>query len=532
MSARKLLTGLGIIAVAGWGLIVPYMVGKQAEDELREQVEQLGQDAGLPFSVRLAKLERGWFFSEARVVYAPAFGKRGVALALDYRINQFAIPFSRWSETRIAPSLIDGAGNPAGLPIQADIVSVKGMDGETVTRASIPAFSWSDSHGLRLSIRQLNAALHRRQGQPLRYRFDAAGAQLQFAPAAGGAPLVAQFNQLAGEGVAHPAQQADQPWASRQHGQLASFHIQQGGKTLFQADGLTVDAEVRDQGDSVDIYYQNRLAGSQLSGPKPLRLSNLKFDFSYLNLNKAAFLALQKQLKTLQQRQAAGKATDPGADLEALLQAAGGLLRHSPSFHVDDFSFSLPQGSWHSRLSLSFDGKNLPPDAFKSLAALPALQSRASGELEARMDRKLLDALNQSQLADRARAADAALQGLVAQGLLKDNGKELSSTLTFNTKGMQVNGQPFVPGGKLPAIPGESPAPAPAIAPAPASADRPAAAAPTAPTAPVAAKPAAAPPSAKPAAAPSAPRKKSGDARHCLQLGSDPAIAACAEAYR
>jgi hypothetical protein len=206
----------------------------------------------------------------------------------------------------------------------------------------------------------------------------------------------------------------------------------------------------------------------------------------------------------------------------------------------------MPKGNIQGSFSIGFDGSGVKA-ADITLPWLAAQgQQRSTLKASLAVDRSLLDALAPSTQAKAQ--AEMMLTQWQTQGLIKNDGKVISSSLLIDRNGVKANGQPLnLPGlmsgmnsQPAPSAPAPEAAPAPTAA-APASteaapaskATSPAASMPPARTAPA---PVAAPATVAPASTPVA-QEGAGrihlpgpqvDLRYCLRQHGDLAIIRCA----
>ena len=563
----KLITGAAAtlaLAVAGWCAIAPGIVGMRSEDKMRSDFAALGNSsAGSLLS--LQQFDRGWFSSSARAQLKLPLGGQLQVFQLDYHINQFPLPFVRWTRTDTTITPLDAQGQP-GQPLPLQIDTIRATDGSTSSHFSGQDITLGSPAGaLTFSIK---GSARSQPGQPVSYDLTLPDISYRAAiPAAGDIRLSMVNLKLNGSLAAFSTPQ--EPWASQLTQQFDSASLQSNNMPLAQLGPAHLDIAVQDKAGNVDISYRTHLSSLKLTpsglppGLQPIQQDNIDVDFSYNNLHKQTLTAWQTEALTLNNR--ADLRSNPAAMQQASMALVykymGGFLAQSPNFKLDRLSFHMPQGSFKANFTIAFDGSGVKPGDI-TLAWLAAQgQRRSSLQAGMTLERSLLNGLlprsgGPGQTAQARASADVMLAQWQAQGLIKDDGKFISSSLQIDSSGIKANGQPL----NLPAaMAGMSSAPAQAAptAPAPAATPAPSAAPTIAPppsTAQIAPTPgqavhtapasvslnpapteAAAPAAtsqatpAKPAPARHALPGPQRDLRHCLRLHSDRAIMRCAE---
>lgn len=563
----KLIKGAAAIlalAVAGWCGIAPGIVGMRTEDKMRSDFAALGNSsAGSLLS--LQQFDRGWFSSSARAQLKLPLGGQQQVFQLDYHINQFPLPFVRWSRTDTTITPLDAQGQ-AGQPLPLQVYTIRATDGSSTSHISGQDITLGSPAGtLTFSI---NGSTRTQLGHPVSYDLTLPGISYRAAASAAGGITLSMTNlKLNGSLAAFST--PDEPWASQLTQQFDSASLQSNSMPLAQLGPAHLDITVQDKAGNVDISYRTHLSSIKLTPSglspvlPPIQQDNIDVDFSYNNLHKQTLTAWQTEALALNNRAdlRANPAAMQQASMALVYKYMGGFLAQSPNFKLDRLSFHMPQGSFKANFAISFDGSGVKP-ADITLAWLAAQGQRRS-TLQAGMtvERSLLDGLlprngGPGQTAQARASADAMLAQWQAQGLIKDDGKFISSSLQIDSSGIKANGQPLslpaamagMSGAPTQAAPAAPITPVPAATPSPSAAPTIASAPPLAPpssqtihTAPAgasinpapaeAATPAATSQTApaKPAPAHHALPGPQRDLRYCLRLPSDHAIMRCAE---
>lgn len=555
----KLITGVAAalaLAVTGWCTIAPGIVGMRSEDKMRSDFAALGNSsAGSLLS--LQQFDRGWFSSSARAQLKLPLGGQQQIFQLDYHINQFPLPFVRWSRTQTTITPLDAQGQP-GQPLPLQIDTIRATDGSTSSQFSGQNITLGNPAGaLSFSIK---GSARSQAGQPVSYDLTLPDISYRATvPAAGDIRLSLVNLKLNGSLAAFST--PEEPWASQLTQQFDSASLQSGTLPLAQLGPAHLEISVRDKAGNVDVSYRTHLASLKLTPPglPPIQQDNIDADFSYNNLHKQTLTAWQSEALALNNRAdlRANPAAMQQASMALVYKYMGAFLAQSPSFKLDRLSFHMPQGSFKANFTIAFDGSGVKP-ADITLPWLAAQgQRRSSLQAGMTLERSLLDGLlprsgGPGQTAQARASADVMLAQWQAQGLIKDDGKFISSSLQIDSSGIKANGQPL----KLPAaMAGMSgmngappqPAPVPPATAAPSVTAAPSATAAIAPAPPVAPAPpkvaaasansspipaAVAASKAEPATTAPAHHALPGprrDLRHCLSLPNDRAIMRCAE---
>lgn len=553
-----------VLAVAGWCGIAPGIVGMRTEDKMRSDFATLANTAtGSVFS--LQQFDRGWFSSSARALLKLPLSNQLQTLQFDFHVNQFPLPFVRWSRTDITLTPLDAQGQ-AGQPLPLQLYTIRSTDGSSTNHISGQDVTLSSPTGtLTFSI----AGTTRTQpGQPITYDLTLPGISYRAGPASAGGIALSMVNlKLNGSLAAFST--PDEPWTSQLTQQFDSASLLSNSMPLAQLGPAHLDVSVRDKAGNVDISYRTHLSSLKLTpsglppGLQPIQQDNIDVDFSYNNLHKQTLTAWQTEALTLNNRAdlRANPAAMQQASMALVYKYMGGFLAQSPNFKLDRLSFHMPQGSFKANFAISFDGSGVKP-ADITLAWLAAQgQRRSSLQASMTLERSLLDGLlprsgGPGQTAQARASADAMLAQWQAQGLIKDDGKFISSSLQIDGSGIKANGQPLNLPAAMAGMSGMNgspvqPASTAPITPLPSVAATPSATpaiAPAAPadnqavhTAPASPKPSPAPaeaaaPAATSQAAPAKPATAhhalpgpQRDLRHCLSLPNDRAIMRCAE---
>lgn len=552
MKAIKISAALAGLAVAGWCAIAPGIVGMRYEEKMRSDFATMGDKAGGSM-LSLQQFDRGWFTSTARVQLKLPIGGQVQVIQLDYKIKQLPLPFIRWSRTDISFTPVDEQGKP-GLALPLTLESIRKTDGSNESHLAGHDVIVNNAAGT--FTFSIEGSTHTREGEPV--SFDLTLPRFSFqAVSTGSNGLAVRLNDLKLNGKLSTFNAPDAPWASQLQQQMGEATVLAGTTPLAQFGPSHMTIKLDDKGGNFDISYQTHLDSLKLSPPGlPVQeQDNIDLDFSYNNLNKQALIAWQADTVALASR--ADLRNNPAAMQQASMALVykhmGAFLAQSPSFNLQRLSMHMPKGNIQGSFSIGFDGSGVKAADITLPWLAAQAQQRSTLKASLAVDRTLLDTLAPSPQAKAQ--AEMMLTQWQTQGLIKNDGKVISSSLLIDRNGVKANGQPLnLPGfmsgmNSRPAPSAPAPEAAPAMptaaeqqastAPAPASkATSPAASMPPASTAPA---PAAAP--AATAAPASAPEAKTGqghmrlpgpqvDLRYCLRQHSELAIIRCANRGR
>ncbi|BBF86989.1 hypothetical protein DLM_3399 [Aquitalea magnusonii] len=554
MKAIKISAALLGLAVVGWCGIAPGIVGMRYEEKMRGDFATMSDKAGGSM-LSLQQFDRGWFSSTAKVHLKLPIGGQMQVLQLDYKIKQLPLPFMRWSRTDISFTPLDEQGKP-GIPLPLTLQSIRNTNGsndshltghDVIVNNAAGTFTFS-----------IEGSAHTRKGEPV--SFDLTLPKFSFQAASTGSNgLAVRLNDLKLNGKLSTFNTPDVPWTSQLEQQMGEVTVLAGSTPLFQFGPSHMTIKLDDKGGNFDLSYLTHLNTLKMSlpGQQPLELDNIDMDYSYGNLNKRALIAWQADSVALASR--ADLRNNPAAmqqeSMALLTKHMGALLAQSPSFNLQRLSMHMPKGSIQGSFSIGFDGSGVKPADITLPWLATQGQQRSTLQASLAVERTLLDALAPS--AQAKAQAEMMLTQWQTQGLIKNDGKVISTKLLFDRTGVKANGQPLnLPGlmsgmNSRPAPSAPAPEAAPAMPPAagqsstaPAAASKttsPAASMPPANTAPA---PAAAPAAAATTlATATAPETKTGsrhtqlpgprlDLRYCLRQHSDLAIMRCANHSR
>ncbi|WP_287877683.1 DUF945 family protein [Aquitalea sp.] len=555
MKAIKISAALLGLAVVGWCGIAPGIVGMRYEEKMRSDFATMADKAGGSM-LSLQQFDRGWFTSTARVQLKLPIGSQVQLLQLDYKIKQLPLPFMRWSRTDITFTPLDEQGKP-GVPLPLALYSIRNTDGsndshisghDVIVNTVAGTFTFS-----------IDGKTHTKEGEAVSYDLTLPNFSFQ-AASSGSNGLMLRLNDLKLNGQLSAFNKPDAAWASQMKQQLGGASLQVGATPLAQLGAGRMDIKLDDKGGNFDISYQTHLDSLKLSPPglPAQEQDNIDLDFSYNNLNKQALIAWQADTVALASR--ADLRNNPAAMQQASMALVykhmGAFLAQSPSFNLQRLSMHMPKGTIQGSFSIGFDGSGVKAADITLPWLAAQAQQRSTLKASLAVDRTLLDTLAPSTQAKAQ--AEMMLTQWQTQGLIKNDGKVISSSLLIDRNGVKANGQPLnLPGfmsgmNSRPAPSAPAPEAAPAMptaaeqqastAPAPASkATSPAASMPPASTAPA---PAVAPAAPAATAAPaSSPEAKTGqghmrlpgpqlDLRYCLRQHSELAIIRCANRGR
>lgn len=549
MKAIKIGAALLGLTVAGWCGIAPGIVGMRYEEKMRSDFAGLSNSAAGSM-LSLQAFERGWFSSTARVEFKLPIGGQVQRLQLDYKIKQLPLPFVRWSRTDITLTPLDDQGKP-GVPLPLALYSIRKTDGsndshisghDVIVNTAAGTFTFS-----------IDGTTRSKDGEAVSYDLTLPNFSFQ-AASSGSNGLVLRMNDLKLNGQLSAFNKPDAPWASQMKQQLGGASLLAGATPLAQLGPGHMDIKLDDKGGNFDISYRTHLDSLKLSPPGlPAReQDNIDLDFSYNNLNKQALIAWQADTVALANR--ADLRNNPAALQQASMglvyKHMGAFLAQSPSFNLERLSIHMPQGGIQGSFYIGFDGSGVKAADITQPWLAAQAQQRSTLKASLAVDRSLLDTLSPSPQAKAQ--ADAMLSQWQTQGLIKNDGKVISTSVQVDRNGVKANGQllnlpafmsgmnnmpaqPAVPASTAAPVQPEQ-APAPLAAPPVSTAASPAPAAAPVRTAPVPATPTAAATASAPQTGAS-PRHRNlpgphVDLRYCLRQPNDYAIMRCANRVR
>ena len=483
MQTRKVAVLVASTVVLGWVLVVPGLVGVRSEEKIRQDIDKLQQTTLLPLTVKMDAYERGWFSSSARVSYSLPLAGQLLRFAVDYQVNQLAIPFLRWARTDYTITPLDAKGAASGAALALEAYSIKTFLGRTDTTLKAADLQWKGAEGNAVGVRNLLANISTEEGKPLQYKLSLAALNmsgpLRSAP---GSELQLLANNLQMEGHGANAVSAKDSWQMDSQQKLESLEVLLNKTSLARLDGLALEAAIQDKGSTMDMSYHSRITKGQFGLVNhALALKEVRMDFSYLNINKQGYADWQHQLGQFYAR--ADNTSDAALEQaagEAMLKSASSLLASSPAIRIDQLGFQTDKGGLRSSMELRFDGNGMPAGELAVQNIQLLLHERLSGKAKLELDRGLLSDLvaQMSGTAANAQSAqmlEAGIHSAVQQGWLSDNGQRLNADFSFNRDGASLNGHPLpamagLLGGEPPAGVPAAPAatePAPAAAPVP-----------------------------------------------------------------
>jgi uncharacterized protein YdgA (DUF945 family) len=547
MKPAKIAISIGAALIATWVLIVPGLVGMRAEADTNKDIADLSRSFSLPVTAKLESFDRGWFFSTAKTSYLIPVGPQFIRLTATHHINQLAIPFYHWAKISYDINLVDDKGLPAPSAIKANASSVKKFFGEKTLDFAIPEINFENGEGLHVAGKNITAKVNWITNGKQEYAFTVPS--LTFTgPSPSSidkAPFSVNLNSFSITGHSEGAQTAAGTWVLKSHVTLASIEATQGNTSIMKMDNLAMDADLKDHGQNIDMVYQTKIDKSLFGVANSVNINDIKFDFSYLNLNKEALLKWQAANHafyaetTANPAGASSEIADQKAQIALFMKQIGDLARHSPGFKIDQFNFKTPNGEVATTFEVNFNGKDLAPDAFSSGNPITLIKERTSGQGALKLDRnvitKALDKQNLNSpdaqmLATQHQKLEAAIKTFIDQGFVKDDGKQLSLDYTFGPQGVVINGKPLEQLMQQARSLTQTIEPAPTAAPQidnqPAAEVQPTPVARIEPALPVRNVVRI----NKPALARKRP-KANVDLRSCLSLPSDKEVAACAERY-
>lgn len=219
------------------------------------------------------------------------------------------------------------------------------------------------------------------------------------------------------------------------------------------ASGLSYTVDVPTSGDFLDVNA--RVGAQELKVGKDSFASN-HFDLSLKHLHARTLASVLEKLATVYADPAFAAAAEPG-DMQRLfapVQAeAKRLLAHNPELHLDQISFSTPEGETRLSAQLALPGAT-PADlgtpfiliaklqASGTLSIPEAVLQRASGTSGAKGD-----SANPAEAAgqDKAAQLEARLALLANSGYITRNKGIVATQVEFRQGQFTVNGRPFDP---------------------------------------------------------------------------------------
>ena len=435
-------------------LVVPYLVGMSAEAEFRNAEQQAVANSPYVVTLKPVYFHRGWFSSDARSEYLIMTGSQPSYLYMNHHINQFVIPFYRWAQVRHEITHLEVTGQAVAIPVDLTLTTDKLFFGGVATRLAAPLISMQSSDGTQFSVKGLN----------FQARINNDGShQLELAiPSASivSGMRMPAFNltNLTLNSLSSGTQTVAATWVQNGALHIDKIDAANGPTTLFALVNLSMQGELKDHGQNIDVIYHSTVEKSQFGPADELGARDINLDFSYLNLNKAALLSLQASLRDMN-AQAQALAQTPASDANSLdpamqqarfkqsaqelLHKSGTLIANSPAFKIDRLSMKTQFGDIHGSGEVHVNGDNFHAEEVNIDNLTDVLKSRLSGSGSIDVARDIV--LHQSGTGQAAEMQHKMtvnmLNAYIGQGYVTDDGKTLTIRGDFGPNGVDINGK-------------------------------------------------------------------------------------------
>ena len=451
---------VGICAI-GWIAVLPGVIGMKAEEEVNAILTDSAKNEATQFQEKTRFFNRGWFFSTAQSEYQIMLGTKRVHLVVDHSINQFAIPFYRWAKINHSINSISFDGNVLPLPANLQASSDRLFFGGYSTLVSLPTYDYKEGE-LVITGTDLALQIKGKSSEKLTYNLD----MPKLTISAFSEPLKLELVNFKMNGVSSANATPQEKWA--QHGEVKfeSFAWSKNNEPIFSIANFKIDGDLKDEGAHVGIIYKMHIDKVKFSsmmtratlGGEGFDADNLVFNFSYNNLNKEALLNLSKSFSHSKQPVFSDVMTSntDGNDsddmnnqelaqidsTENVLQKSGALILGSPSFKIDELSLKTTYGAFYAKAELDLDGKDFDSSNVSWITLQSALKPRLSGKGSFKIARDLMIKIGtDTDNLDQIQAKENMIKEYVAEGYIKDDGKDISSEAKFDKEGVVVNGK-------------------------------------------------------------------------------------------
>ena len=446
MKKTPLTIAVGVTVLLAWSVIVPGIVGHYVEAELSKTQEDVINASNLPISAKLLSFNRGWYSSTAKVEYQVKMGVASRRMEVDYHVNQFAIPFYRWSRVTWSVSLIDEQGVVRALPVPVSMVTDKQFfGGGLVTTVTLEKFDQSDDAGHRFMSSGGSLVVSGKPGETVQYVLSVPFIGMEFQES--GHILSANLNKIQWNGSGSNNTDIAAVWSQQSHLGIGSIQAGRNGEENFLVSNVVMDAAMKDKGTTVDMQIQTGADKVQFVGAIKYVVNEIKLNFAYLNLSKQVLLDMQsmarkRNAELVQADQSTPVTRDAlsakmAQDSAFLFKQFNALLASSPGFEISQLSMKTPDGDISGKLEVRFDGKNGAGSDMNETNMMDYLKEHISGKGSLRVAR---DVVVNSFTADHAER-EQKIKMMVEQGYVRDEGKELTLEATYGADGMMLNGR-------------------------------------------------------------------------------------------
>ena len=455
------LVAVGVVALL---LVSPFAIGSFIESGLREQIAIYDENPSL--SATVDSYERGWFDGTARISFGlsdtfltqmQAFDPNSPAAAL---IGGSRIPVV--VELSHGPILLDGGFGIGTATVRAYVDPESPMVAIAENFLGLPyLFELRGRSGFGTGFRfegEIPAAEN--AFEDLSYAFTGLefsgtirNGDFDMSAATDSLSVQSPFFSAILESLAleydydYRADRIPLADAELSIGRLAATNPLLGAEPIFATEdlGIVWTSDENDAGTHIDarVVYS---AGSLIVANE-LAVSDTAIGISASHLDANALLQLQEIASRL----------PPGAtevDMgELFMPILDQLIAGEPNISIEPARFTMSGGDFDGRASVSIDASVLPTGSFAELMNPLFAMLAVSAEIDMNVSKSLARYLlgltmgqqfgAQMEPAQLEAMADAQFTGLVAQGLLVDDGDRYSTSIQYSAGAATANGQPI-----------------------------------------------------------------------------------------
>lgn len=433
------------ITLLAWVLVVPGVVGMQAEAELNLSEKNTISTIALPITTRPAIFVRGWFFSVAKSDYIVKLGTQNLHLAVEHHINQFAIPFYRWAKVTHSVAVINDQGMAAPLPLHLIASTDKLFFGGYATHITAPEIDLNHVLGWHLKANNVSVNIKGVSNQSQQVELTVPSMTVS-----NDANLFySNLTNLNFSASSSGDQTATGVWEQQGNFKFEKIETGNNGKPMMSMNNFMMAEELKDRGANVDVIYHTKVGRSVIGDTSQMTADDIHFDFSYTNLNKDGLLKLRTAAREFtdedQTLSPMEQANQQLARIDTILKQSSGLLASSPGFKIDQFSLTTPHGVVAGTMQVSFNGSGISPNQLSSTTFPELMKQRISGKATLNVARDVFmqatDNKNPAQAINQQQLKAAQLKAFVDQGYVKDDGKQLTMESSFGPQGLLINGK-------------------------------------------------------------------------------------------
>lgn len=449
-AVRNTLLVVSVLVIASL-LAVPYAIGLSAEKEFRAAEANMAQAGNYPVQVKPAYFHRGWFSSEARTQYIIGSGQQSALLSVNHHISQIPVPFVRWARVRHEITHFDIGGLNISTPGELDFHTDRLFSGGTAMHIGAPLITITPGDNSDISLKDMQFDLRSNDDQSRQLNFRLPTVSM-VAPNRVTSITITNVSMTSNDSNMRDAQAV---WQQAADAKMELLDVSTGGTSMFNIKNLSLHADLKDRGANVDVIYHTNMESSTTGGVGGFNVKNLNLDFSYLNLNKAALLGLQKAIRELNANAADSDDTrnDPVAAqakmtemMQTLLKQSGPLIASSPVFRIDRLDVSTSYGNISGKGELHVNGDNFNPDELNKDNLVASFKARVSGNGNLKAARDIfvhVDGVDRNARMQK-QMKENMLMTYEQKGYVEDDGTTLTIDANMGPEGFLLNGKPLV----------------------------------------------------------------------------------------